>query len=348
MRVTRQQRIATESTEEREAACLQQVRVTRQQRIATESTEEREACLQQVRSAQDRRIATESAEEREARLQQLRVAQQQRVSAESAEERVACLQQLRFGQQQRITAESTEEREARLQQVRRAQDRRIATESAEEREARLQQLRVAQQQSIATETLEEIEARRARDRRNHMDLKTAEVPLFQQTRVRFNMRQFHSRLKSVCVPRCVTKVSMHLSISHSLCRRSSRSPIMLSILLVYILLGERERAHLVVQLRLFFSCIIIYIRVVRRALNLLRASFSPIFQYFSAVNVTYVSFSPVFQYFVTYVIMSTYMRYAYTMYHAPRNCIVGHGFFDLEFVRHGFVSHKCRCCCTCR
>ena len=31
-----------------------------------------------------------------------------------------------------------------------------------------------------------------------------------------------------------TKVSMHLSISHSLCRRSSRSPIMLSILLVII------------------------------------------------------------------------------------------------------------------
>ena len=57
------------------------------------------------------------------------------------------------------------------------------------------------------------------------------------------MRQFHSRLKSVCVPRYVTKVSMHLSISHSLCsavhsydslcRHSSRSPIMLSILLVY-------------------------------------------------------------------------------------------------------------------
>ena len=88
-----------------------------------------------------------------------------------------------------------------------------------------------------------------------------------------------------------TKVSMHLSISHSLCsavhnydslcRRSSRSPIMLSILLV------------IIQLRLFF-----YIRVVRRALNLLRAPFSPIFQYFSAVNVTRVSFSPVFQYFI--------------------------------------------------
>ena len=113
--------------------------------------------------------------------------------------------------------------------MRSAQDRRIATESAEEREARLQQLRVAQQQRIATETSEEIEARRARDRRNHMDLKTTEVPLFQQTCVRFKMRQFHSRLKSVCVPRCVTKVSMHLSISHSLCSAVHNW-------------GERERA----------------------------------------------------------------------------------------------------------
>ena len=131
--------------------------------------------------------------------------------------------------------------------MRSAQDGRIATESAEESEARLQQLRVAQQQRIATETTsEEIEARRARDRRNRMDLKTAEVPLFQQTCVDFKMRQFHSRLKSVCVPRCVTKVSMHLRISHSLCTavhnydslcgRSSRSPIMLSILLVILIL----------------------------------------------------------------------------------------------------------------
>ena len=123
-----------------------------------------------------------------------------------------------------------------------------------------------------------------------------------------------------------TKVSMRLCISHSLCsavhnydslcRRSSRSPIMLSILLVYMY-------------------IFIYIRsTVRRALNLLRASFSPIFQYFSAVNITRISFSPVFQYFVTYV-------YMYAMRHAPRNCIVGHGFFDLEFVGNGFVSHRC-------
>ena len=43
----------------------------------------------------------------------------------------------------------------------------------------------------------------------------------------------------------------------------------------------------------------IFYRVVRRALNLLRASFSPIFQYFSAVNLTRVSFSPIFQYFLT-------------------------------------------------
>ena len=63
----------------------------------------------------------------------------------------------------------------------------------------------------------------------------------------------------------------------SLCRRSSRSPIMLSILLVY-------------NIYLFIYNYI-YIRVVRRALNLLRASFSPIFQYFSAVNVIRVSFS---------------------------------------------------------
>ena len=225
--------MATELAEEREAR-LQQLRVAHQQRVSAESAEEREARLHQLRVAQQQRVSAESAEEREARLHQLRVVQQQRITAESAEERVARLQQLRFGQQQRITAESTEE----SQQARSAQDRRIATESAEEREARLQQLRVAQQQSIATETSEDI----ARDRQNHMDLKTAEVPLFQQTCVCFKMRQFHSRLKSIYVPRCVTKVSMHLSISHSLCsavhnydslcRRSSHSPIMLSILLV--------------------------------------------------------------------------------------------------------------------
>ena len=45
--------------------------------------------------------------------------------------------------------------------------------------------------------------------------------------------------------------------------------------------------------RPIMHCIhLVYIRVVRRALNLLRASFSPIFQYFSAVNVyTRLSFS---------------------------------------------------------
>ena len=39
---------------------------------------------------------------------------------------------------------------------------------------------------------------------------------------------------------------------------------------------------------------------VRRALNLLRASFSPIFQYFSAVNDTRVSFSPIFHFNISW------------------------------------------------
>ena len=99
---------------------------------------------------------------------------------------------------------------------------------------------------------------------------------------------------------------MHLSISHSLCsavhnydslcRRSSRSPIMLNILLV----GRagasppcRTAAIIFLYIYLFiylYIYIYIYIRVIRRALNLLRASFSPIFQYFSAVNVCYTRF----------------------------------------------------------
>ena len=59
--------------------------------------------------------------------------------------------------------------------------------------------------------------------------------------------------------------------------------------------------------------IYIYIRVVRRALNLLRASFSPIFQYFSVVNVTRtrVSFSPilVLQYFnISYITCMPWIR----------------------------------------
>ena len=67
--------------------------------------------------------------------------------------------------------------------------------------------------------------------------------------------------------------------------------------------------------------IYIYIRVVRRALNLLRASFSPIFQYFSAVNAIRVFFSPIFQYFLTSMPCM-----------AP--CAL-----DSSAMRHGFVSH---------
>ena len=180
---------------------------------------------------------------------------------------------------------------------------------------------------------------------------------------------------------------MYLSISHSLCsavhncdslcRRSSRSPIMLSILLV--LLGERERAHLVIQLRLFFYIFIyiIYIRVVRRALNLLRASFSPKFLYFSAVNVTPVSF---FQIFQTMYATPCAMEF----YSSPLDCLglnssamdscamdssaLNSSAMDSSaifyttsqvLIAYCYASYKqnpnkcivhvlCRCCCTCR
>ena len=59
-------------------------------------------------------------------------------------------------------------------------------------------------------------------------------------------------------------------------------------------LRETSRTAAIIFLYIYlfiYLYIYIYIRVVRRALNLLRASFSPIFQYFSAVNVTRVSFS---------------------------------------------------------
>ena len=98
----------------------------------------------------------------------------------------------------------------------------------------------------------------------------------------------------------------------------SRSPTMLSIHLVIGRAGASppSRTNSMIFLYIYLY---IYIRsAVRRTLNLLRASFSPIFQYFSAVNVTRVSFSPVFQYFVTYVCIYVY-TYTYVC-HAPRNC----------------------------
>ena len=58
----------------------------RKQRIAAESTDEREARLQRVRSAQEQRITAESTDEREARLQHLRDACQRRVTSETPEQ----------------------------------------------------------------------------------------------------------------------------------------------------------------------------------------------------------------------------------------------------------------------
>ena len=71
------------------------------------------------------------------------------------------------------------------------------------------------------------------------------------------------------------------------------------ILFLYILLlGERERDHLVVQLRCFFHLWRKYRRRFRerrrtRIYNIY--PFSPIFQYFSTINVTPVYFFPIFR-----------------------------------------------------
>ena len=65
------------------------------------------------------------------------------------------------------------------------------------------------------------------------------------------------------------------------------------------------------------AIIFLYIRVVRRALNLLRASFSPIFQYFSAVNDTRDSFSPIFK----------------------SDISIFPNLYAMHGMRHGFVSH---------
>ena len=71
----------------------------------------------------------------------------------------------------------------------------------------------------------------------------------------------------------------------------SRSPTMLSICLVIGRAGASPPSRTAAIIFLF-----IYLPFVRRALNLLRASFSPIFQYFSAGNDTRVSFSPIFHF----------------------------------------------------
>ena len=100
-----------------------------------------------------------------------------------------------------------------------------------------------------------------------------------------------------------------------------------------------------------FSIYIFYIYIrstIRRALNLLRASFSPIFLYFSAVNVTRVSFSPVFQYFVTYVVYV----YTYAMRHgivlsAMDSSTLNSLAMDSSAMDSSAIGVQCRCCCTC-
>ena len=90
MRINQSERLAAESTEEREA---------RLQRMQEPSQLEREnvGSVQRMRINQSERLAAESTEEREARLQQM----QDRLAAESAGERKARLQRMRINQSER-------------------------------------------------------------------------------------------------------------------------------------------------------------------------------------------------------------------------------------------------------
>ena len=113
------------------------------------------------------------------------------------------------------------------------QQRRIAAESTEEREARLHQLSVTQRQRIAAESTEEREAR------------------LQQLRILPN-RNNHQDLLINCHSKYIPILLVLIDVFHY------------AIIEAFVmLLGERERAHLVVQLRLFFYIYIyiyIYIR----------------------------------------------------------------------------------------
>ena len=159
----------------------------------------REATLRKRRERDRDRSTRESSEQRGSRLSTRRLADRERAGArggsETATQREVRLARGRIADRSRRVSQSqsTEEREARLHQLRVTQQQSIATEGERPVFSRLGARRIGEsllnQQRIATETSEEIEARRARDRRNHMDLKTAEVPLFQQTCVRFEMRQ---------------------------------------------------------------------------------------------------------------------------------------------------------------
>ena len=90
---------------------LQQLSALQQQRLATETQEERTARLQQLSALQQQRLATETHEDRTARLQHKSVAQQQHLAAESREERAVRLDHLH---QNRITVQHSASQEVHI------------------------------------------------------------------------------------------------------------------------------------------------------------------------------------------------------------------------------------------
>ena len=211
-------RKATGETAERREEILSRKRVRYCQRVTerrvTETATEREARLARRRVQDRARRASESLKQRDARLQQLRGSQQQRrIASESTEEREAHLQQLRVSQQQRFA--SADRRRRGPSSASAGQQQRIAEGSTDLREARLHRLRVNQQHRLAFQCPEETEARRAHDRQNHMPMDTADVPLFHQPRALSKMVQFHSRLASLQILKCITCLERFLGITVS-------------------------------------------------------------------------------------------------------------------------------------
>ena len=96
------------------------------------------------------------------------------------------------------------------------QQQRIAEESTDQTEASLHRLPVNQQHRLTFQCPEETETRRAHDRQNHMPMDTAEVPLFHQPRVLSKTVQFHSRLASLQILKCITCLERFPGITVSL------------------------------------------------------------------------------------------------------------------------------------
>ena len=72
------------------------------------------------------------------------------------------------------------------------------------REARLQHLRDAWQRRVTSETLEQTKARRDRDREYHAQLEAVEPSQLHNPHIHLKMKEFHSKLSTLKVSKCVT------------------------------------------------------------------------------------------------------------------------------------------------